>query len=302
MSKYVVATAYGDPDVLALREEEIGEPDADEALIEVRAAGVNPVDVKMYSGAFGNDPEALPRRLGLEAAGVDIATGEEVIAYPASGAYADRLLVSKSNVFPKPEGMEWAAAAGLMLTGVTASHLIEATNVGEGDTVVVHGGSGGVGLMAVQLAKLRGARAIATASPRNHDLLRELGAEPVEYGEGLEERLRDMAPDGIDSALDVAGTDEAVDVSLSLVDDRNRIATIVAFQRAVDAGFKALGGGPGADPGTEVRNAARSDLVDSVSDGVLRVVVAGTYPLSEVAVAHRRILDGHTTGKLALIP
>src|SRR5258708_15465715 len=189
-----------------------------------------------------------------------------------------------------------------MLTGATDWHCLVATAVGDGDTVLIHGGAGGVGVMAVQLAADRGATVIATASPARHDFRRELGALPVAYGPGLADRVRAAAPDGIDAALDLIGTDEAVDVSLELVADKARIATIAAAGRAGQAGIKALGGGPGSDPGTQVRDAARIELARLAGEGTLRVVVAKTFPLAQAARAHRAIMTGHATGKIVLIP
>jgi NADPH:quinone reductase-like Zn-dependent oxidoreductase len=203
---------------------------------------------------------------------------------------------------PKPAELDWAQASGLMVTGATAWHLMVATGVHDGDTVLIHGGSGGVGVMAIQLAALRGATVVATASPGRHDLLRDLGAIPVTYGPGLAGRVRAAAPGGIDVALDLAGTDEAMDTSLDLVADRSRIATIVNFGRASEEGAQALGGGPGADPGTEIRSAARLELARLAHDKELRVDVSQTFPLTDVADAHRFLMSGHTAGKIALIP
>jgi NADPH:quinone reductase len=315
MPAVVIATVYGGPEVLAVADEPVAEPGPGEARIEVRAAGVNPVDWKSYSGAFGTDPSRLPIRLGSEAAGVvtatgpgavgaagPVAAGDEVIAFRASGAYAADLVVPAQALVPKPTTLDWPQASGLMLTGVTAWHALTATAVGAGDTVLIHAASGGVGVMAVQLAVARGAAVVATASPARHGFLRELGAVPVAYGDGLAERVREAAPGGVDAALDLIGTDEAVDVSLALVADRARIATIAAFARGQREGIKVLGGAPGADPGTEIRDAARLELARLAQDGTLRVFVTGTYPLAGVADAHRAIMSGHTTGKLALIP
>src|SRR5215471_5777485 len=238
----VIAAGYGGPEVLSVAEERVPDPGPGEARIEVRATGVNPVDVKAYSGVFGADPARLPIRLGAEAAGVvtavgpgaegpagPVSAGDDVIAYRAPGAYATELVVPAGAVVPKPANLDWAQAAGLMVTGVTAWHLLTATAVAAGDTVLIHGGSGGVGVMAVQLAVIRGARVVATASPARHRLLAELGAVPVAYGPGLAERVAVAAPGGIDVALDLVGTDEAWDVSLGLVADHARVATIVAF-------------------------------------------------------------------------
>jgi NADPH2:quinone reductase len=189
-----------------------------------------------------------------------------------------------------------------MLAGVTAWHCLVATDVGAGDVVLIHGGSGGVGVMAVQLAVARGATVIATASAARHEFLRGLGAVPVTYGAGLAERVRAAAPGGVTAALDLVGTDEAVDTSLELLADHARIATIAAFGRAGPAGIKSLGGGPGADPGTEIRMAARLELARLAAADRLRVVVSQTFPLAEAAGAHRAIMGGHTSGKIALIP
>jgi NADPH:quinone reductase-like Zn-dependent oxidoreductase len=143
---------------------------------------------------------------------------------------------------------------------------------------------------------------IATASDRNHDLLRRLGAEPVAYGPGLADRVRALAPGGVDVAVDAVGTDEAVDVSLELVRDRQRIATIAAFARAPHVGIKLLGNGPGADPGTEIRTAARAELVRLAGEGDIRVVVGRTLPLAQAADAHRAGIAGHGQGKTILVP
>jgi len=307
-ARRVVAAGFGGPEHLEVVEYSVGEPGPGQVLVSVRAAGVNPADVKRYRGP--GDPAALPLVLGYEAAGVVTAVGagtahaigDEVIAFRVQGAYASELVVDASALTPKPASLEWSEAGGLMLTGATAWHTLVATGVGDGDTVVVHGAAGGVGLPAVQLARLRGARVIGTASARNHDLLRSLGAEPVTYGEGLLDRIRELAPDGVDAALDLVGTDEAMDVSLALVDDRSRIATIANFARGPVEGVKLLGGGPGADPGEDIRNAARTELARLAGDGTLRVFVGSTYPLDDAAAAHRQILTGHTTGKLILLP
>src|SRR5215469_7218513 len=140
-----------------------------------------------------------------------------------------------------------------MLAGATAWHALAATSVASGDTVLVHGASGGVGLMAVQLALSQGATVIGTASPARHKVLRDFGVIPVAYGAGLADRVRAAAPGTLDVALDLVGSDEAIDVSIELVADRKRIATIAAARRGLALGIKVLGGGPGADPGTELR-------------------------------------------------
>ena len=242
--------------------------------------------------------------VGPDAAGPagPVAIGDEVIAYRVSGAYATELVAPAAALVPKPGALDWAQAACLMVTGVTAWHLLAATDVHEGDTVLIHGGSGGVGLMALQLAAGRGATPVVTASPSKHGFLRDLGALPVAYGPGLAGRVRAEVPGGVDAALDLIGTDEALDVSLELVADRARIATIAGFARGFQERIKVLGGAPGADPGTQIREAARLELTRLAQDRALRVFVTQTFPLAKAADAHRAIMTGHATGKIALIP
>lgn len=313
MARVVVATAFGGPEVLSVVDQDVGVPGASEVLIAVRAAGINPIDWKRYGGGMGTDA-GLPMRLGFEAAGVvtgvggdavgpagRLSVGDEVIAYRIDGGYAEEVVVPASAVVPKPSAMSWEAAGGLMLAGATAVHALTATAVSAGETVLVHAAAGGVGLMAVQVAVARGARVIGTASTPNHGYLRELGAEPTTYGEGLADRVRALAPGGVDAAIDCVGSDEAVDVSLELVADRDRIASIAAFPRGTEVGIKVLGGGPGADPGTDVRTAARLQLTALVELGQLRVR-ARSFELGEVAEAHREGQAGHVTGKLVLVP
>ncbi|AKP57619.1 Putative oxidoreductase [Mycobacteroides abscessus subsp. abscessus] len=309
MTQAIVATSYGGADVLEFRDITTPGPGPGQVLINVKAAGVNPIDWKLYSGAFGTDPDKLPMRLGLEisgtiaavGAGVDgLVPGDDVIAAGQIGGYATRVIAAADQVFKKPASLSFNEAAGFLLTGQTAVHLLEATNVTEGDTVLIHGAAGGVGLLATQLAKARGATVIATASAARHDQLRGYGALPVEYGPGLQERVSAIGP--VDAALDLVGTDEAADVSLALVADKGRIATIAGFGRAASDGFKALGGGPGADPGTEIRLAARPELIRLAGNGELKVTVDRTYPLSDARQAHEYGQTGHARGKIILLP
>lgn len=315
MATVVVATAFGGPEVLSVIEQQVGAPGPGEARVVVRAAGVNAIDYIRYSGMLGADPAQLPMPLGFEISGVvaevgddaagpvgAVNVGDEVIGYQVFGGYASELIVPAGALVPKPASLDWAQAAGLMLTGATAWHCLAVADVAAGDTVLMHGAAGGVGIMAVQLAVGRGATVIGTASPARHSFLRDLGAIPVAYGQGLADRVREAAPGGVDAALDLVGTDEAVDVSLELVPDRARIVTIAAFGRFGQAGIKALGAAPGADPGTEIRAAARVELAKLAEQGSLRVFVSQTFPLTAAADAHRESSKGHNEGKIALIP
>ena len=313
MARAVVAPAYGGPEVLTVVEMDPGEPGPGQVLLDVRAAGVNPSDWKLVAGRFGDDPARLPLRLGFEAAGVVLAVGpdvgpdlaevgEDVVAHPAPGAYADRLVVRASSLVHKPATLPWETAGGLLLAGSAAAHGVEAAGVGPGDTVLVHGASGGVGSLVVQLALARGARVVGTASPRHHGRVAALGAVPVEYGPGLADRVRALAPEGVTAAVDTAGTDEALDVSVALVRDRTRVATLAGFAHGAELGIRLLGRAPGADPGTAVRASAAPELVRLAAEGRLTVHVGATYPLEEAARAHRAGIAGEVTGKIVLLP
>jgi len=311
MSRAVVATAYGGPEVLSLIDVDPGEPGPGQVLLQVRAAGVNPSDWKAYTGAFGTDASKLPLRLGQEAAGTVLAVGDDVegiqpgddvIVYRAPGAYAQRLLVNATAVVPKPPALSWEKAGGLLLAGVAAMHTVVATRVGSGDTVLVHGAAGGVGSMVVQIARARGARVIGTASAANHEYLVDIGAIPVVYGPGLAARVRAIARTGVHAAIDTVGTNEALDTSVALVPDRQRIATLAGFAHGAVLHVKLLGNGQGADPGTEIRAGAKRKLVDLVVAGKLDVRIAATYRLDDVARAHRAGIAGHANGKMILLP
>ncbi len=289
---------------------EVREPGPGEVTVQVRAAGVNPVDYKFYSGVYGKNTALLPMRLGREAAGVVTAVGgasalrvgDEVIVYGggANGLYATDVTVPAGAVVPKPGELSWEIAAGLLLAGATALHTLVATGVGAGDTVLVHGAAGSVGQLAVQLAVRRGARVIGTAAPARHEQLRAWGAEPVAYGPGLADRVRALG--AVTAAIDTVGTDEAIDVSLELVADQARIATVAGQGRAAGTGIKKLGGAPGSDPGTEIRAHAWEELVPLAAKGELELVIARTFPLTEAAEAHRFVAEGHAGGKVILLP
>jgi NADPH:quinone reductase len=310
----VVAAAYGGPEVLSVVDAEVPPPGPGEVTIEVRAAGVNPIDRKLYSGAFGSSADNLPVRLGLEIAGVitevgldavgpagPLSVGDEVIAYPTEGGYATAVTVSANGVVPKPTELSWEQASGLLLVGATAVHAVAAVKVSSGDTVLVHAGSGAVGLLAVQLSLAAGATVVATASERNQTLLRDVGAVALTYGPGLLDRVRQAAPSGIDAAIDAVGTDEAIDVSLAVVPEPSRIVSIAAFHRA-DTGIKLIGHGPGGDPGTQIRSNAWRQLLPLAATGKLTPLPVKTYPLTEAAQAHTFLGQGHPDGKLVLVP
>ncbi|GAA4399807.1 NADP-dependent oxidoreductase [Tsukamurella soli] len=309
----MVAKAFGGPEVLTVIDEELPAPGPGEVLVEFRAIGVNPVEYKQYGGAFGTDESTLPLHLGSEGAGIVVAVGDdatgpsgpisvgdEVVVYRGSGTYAEQALEPASAVLPRPAALGVQEAAGLLLTGTTAYDTVETVGVSDGDVVLIHGAAGAVGLLAVQLAKLRGATVIGTAREVNHDYLRSIGAIPVTYGEGLADRVRDAAPGGVDAAIDTVGTDEAVDVSLELVKDKARIVTIAAFGRAAADGFPVLGGGNPAS--AALRDRVRPELLDLAARGEITNVVAKTFPLADAGRAHTELKTAHPIGKFILLP
>jgi NADPH:quinone reductase-like Zn-dependent oxidoreductase len=309
MTHTVVADGYGGPEVLAVQDIVLPHPGPEQVLIDVRAAGTNPIDYKLYSGYMGRNPDDLPMPLGMEVSGVVAAVvpgtagftgplqvGDEVIATGVRGGYSEQVIVDAADVGHKPATLSFQQAAGLLLVGGTAWHGLAATRVGDGDTVLIHGASGGVGLMAVQLAVARGATVIA-ASPARHEQLRRYGAVPVAYGPGLADRVRAIGP--VDAALDLVGTDEALDTSVELVADRDRIATIAGFGRAAELGIAALSG---ADGGEDIRAAARPALIELAGSGKLEVTVDKVFPLDEAPEAHRYLQTGHAHGKVVLVP
>ncbi|WP_309135048.1 alcohol dehydrogenase catalytic domain-containing protein [Cellulomonas sp.] len=305
----VVAASLGGPEVLRVVARQIPAPGPGEVVVEVAAAGVNPWDWKSYAPGSGARP---PVPLGLEVAGVVRAVGsgvrwfspgDEVVAWPVRGGYADLVTVRQEVLVRRPASLAVTAAAGLLSAGAAALHAVVATEVDADEVVLVHGASGGVGRMAVQLAVLRGAHVVATASPAWHSCLARLGAVPVAHGPGLRERVEAAAAGlgKVVAAIDAVGTPEALDVSVGLVPDRRRVATLVALDRAPGLGVRALGHGPGAEPGTDVREAARSQLTALAADGTLDVLVTGAYGLEDAARAHERSRAGHAGGKLVLV-
>jgi NADPH2:quinone reductase len=311
MAIHWVAKDFGDLDVFELQEVEVPEPGVGEVTITVHAAGMNPADYKHI--AREGDRSKLPIPVGYELSGViaaigpdtriasgGAAVGDEVLAFRVAGGYASAITVPAKDVFAKPESLSHPQAANLLLAGTTAAEMLHVTRVAEGETIVVHGASGAVGVSALQQAELLGARVIGTASESSFDTVRAFGGEPTTYGDGLEQRLRDLAPEGYAAALDTVGTAEAVDVSLALVPDRSRIVTIAAFDRANADGFTVIAGAMPAS--AAYRDENRSRLIALAADGRLVVPVARTFPLADAIEALEFLKSGHPGGKLALTP
>jgi NADPH2:quinone reductase len=308
-----IATDFGGPEVLQLRTVDVPSPGPGEVTIAVRAAGMNPADYKHFGP--GQDRLLLPLTIGYEAAGVlaalgpgaSIATGgaavgDEVIAFQIVGGYASALSARASDVFAKPGNLDFAQAANLLLAGTTAAELLATGAVVKGDTVLLHGAAGAVGLSVLQQARLIGARVIGTASADNFGILESFGAVPVPYGGGpdaLAARVRGAAPEGVAAVLDTVGTAEAVDASLALLDDRRRLVTLTAFRRAAAEGFTAIGASNPASG--RFRAKARTDVIEMAAAGNLSVPIARTFPFEDAREAVAVLRGPHPSGKLALV-
>ncbi|WIB59140.1 NADP-dependent oxidoreductase [Curtobacterium sp. MCLR17_007] len=310
MTKQWVAPRPGASEVLESIDVDVRPPGPGEVTITVRAAGMNPADTKHTRAA---DSSAYPIAIGYEVAGVvsamgpdtEIASGggavgDEVLAFRVSGGWTEELTVPAADVFAKPASLDFPQAANLLLAGTTAADVIRVTRASGRDTVLLHGASGAVGVSVLQQLRPLGVRVIGTASERGADTVRRYGGEWIAYGDGLEARVRDLAPDGIDVAIDCVGTDEAIDVSLALVADRSRIVTIAAQQRAAAEGVPMVGG---AQPESKAfRDSVRQRLIDLAAAGQLEVPVARTFPLAQAREAAELLESGHPGGKLALVP
>lgn len=300
----MVYDRYGPVDVLHLDEVPRPKVGPGEMLLRVRAAAVNPVDWKLMSGGLdalmdvrfpvipGWDVAGVVEQLGIDVP--EYAVGDEVMAYARKdyvhgGTLADFVTVPVRATAPKPASLSWEQAAGLPLAGLTAYQTLTRLGAAEGDTVLIHGAAGGVGTYAVQIARHLGARVIGTASAGNHDRLRGLGAEPVEYGDGLTDRVRAIAPEGVDVVADYVGG--VLDVTTAVLADGGRHAS-VADPNVIGAGGQWMWVRPDA--------ADLARLGELVEAGELTVPVAATFPIEEAGDAYRLSQGGHVHGKIAL--
>jgi NADPH:quinone reductase-like Zn-dependent oxidoreductase len=301
--KGIAFSQFGGPEVLELVDLPDPEPAPGQIRVAVRAAGVNPIDWKVRSGAMGGD---LPRRTGQEVAGVvdklgdgvrGVEVGEAVCGGAAGGGGAAELALLE-NFARVPASLDFAGAAALPVAVETAMRTLDALGVSSGQTVVINGASGGVGIAAVQFARSRGARVIGTASEANHDYLREFGAEPTTYGDGLVERVRAIVGGSdavVDRALDAAGGG-VLPALVALTGSPEHVVTIADYPGAEQTGVPFSGG-----MGPERAWHALADAVELIEAGRFRLPVAQTFPLSDIAEAHRISESGHPRGKLVVI-
>jgi len=297
--KAVRYSRFGGPEVLEIVD--LPDPHAGPGQIRVavHAAGVNPTDWKLRKGLMGGE---LPQTTGREVAGVvdevgdgvtDVTVGDRVFGFSDDGAGAAELALL-THYAPIPPSLGFAEAAGLPVALETATRSLDALGVRAGGTLLVNGASGGIGSAAVQLAVARGARVIGTASPANHDYLRSLGAEPVAYGAGLPGRVRALAPGGVDTALDIAGSGVLPEL-IELAGGPEHVVTITDFGGAQEHGVSFSRG----DDGRAVH--AIAEIGELIEAGRFTLPVTQTFPLSGIAEAHRVSENGHVRGKLVLL-
>lgn len=295
---------YGDDDELRMTDRPVPKVGPGEVRVQVTRASVNPVDWKLMSGGLDALMDAtFPVIPGWDVAGVvdavgpdtpEFVEGDRVAAYArkqivSAGTFAEYVSVMADDVAAVPDEVGDDVAAALPLTGLTALRVLETLAVTKGDTLLIHAASGGVGFLASQLAVAAGATVVGTASPANHDKLTAIGVTPVAYGEGLQERLREVAPDGFDAVADLVGG--VLDVSLDLLREGGRLASI-------------------ADPAVEEHGGRwvwvrpdgerLSQLLEEVAAGRITVEIDRTFPLAQVADAFAASREGSANGKIVI--
>ena len=307
MPKAVRYDEFGGIEVLRVDEVERPVPGGGQVLVRVRAAGINPSEAAIRTGAVRElFPSTFPSGQGSDLAGVieelgtgvdGFAPGDEVIGFSNKRAsQAELVVVEAADLTRKPENVPWEVAGSLYVVGVTAWGAVHSVEPKEGETVVISGAAGGVGSLAVQLARRTGATVIGLASESNHEWLRAYGAIPVAYGDGVADRIRSAAPGDVDAFIDTHGNGY-VDLALALGVATERIDTIADFAAAAKHGVK-TDGGAAAGPGAAVL----AELARLIADGHLDLPIANVYPLAQVREAYTELERRHTHGKIVLKP
>jgi len=297
---------YGGREELYVADIDRPSPSAGEVLVEVRAAGINPGEIGIRSGALHERfPATFPSGEGSDLAGVvlevgngvsDFAVGDEVLGFSFQrSSHATHTVVPVDQLIHKPAELSWEVAGSLYVVGVTAYAAVRAVAPQPGETVAVSAAAGGVGSLVVQLLALRDVRVLGIASSGNAEWLRAHGIEPVEYGDGLAQRLQQAAPDGIDAFIDLFGPDY-VQLAVDLGVPPERINTIISFEKAAEVGAKSEGSAEASTP------AVLTEIADLVTSGALDFDVAATYPLDRVVDAFAELEQRHTHGKIVLLP
>ncbi|WP_068182859.1 NADP-dependent oxidoreductase [Mycobacterium sp. UM_CSW] len=297
---------YGDREVLYVADVDMPSPGPDEVVVEVRAAGINPGEAAIRSGAMHDMfPATFPSGEGSDLAGVVTAVGPGVTAFSVGdevlgfsfrrSSHATHTAVPVGQLIRKPPELSWEVAGSLYVAGVTAYAAVRAVDPKPGDTVAVSAAAGGVGSLVVQLLVLRKAVVLGIAGPGNADWLRAHGVTPIEYGDGLADRLREAAPGGIDAFIDLFGPDY-VQLAVDLGVAPDRIETIISFQKAGQVGAKTEGSVDASTP--EVL----AEMANLIATGTIDFEIASSYPLDRVADAFEELEKRHTRGKIVLLP
>jgi NADPH:quinone reductase-like Zn-dependent oxidoreductase len=294
---------YGGIDVLRVAEAAVPAPAHGEALVKVKAASINPGEAKIREGLFhAYWPATFPSGEGSDLAGIvtkvgpgveGLKAGDEVLGFTDRRAsHAEYVIAEAQNLTAKPSNVPWEVAGSLAIAGTTAYASVRAVSLKPGDTVAVSGAAGGVGSIAVQLARRMGAEVIGIAGPANHDWLAAHGIAPLTYGEGLADRLREAR---INAFIDTYGSGYVkLAIDLGLAPDR--INTIIDFAAAKEYGVKSEGSQ------SAINAAVLAELAGLVACGDLEVPIAATFPLDEVRSAFELLEQGHTRGKIVLLP
>jgi len=302
--KAITYSEYGNPDVLEYGDQPMPKVGPGMVLVKVKAAAVNPVDWKIMAGYLdaamdlefpvipGWDVTGVVESVGIDAR--QFKPGDEVIAYGRKdyvhgGSFAEYIALPERVLAKKPASLGWNESAGLPLAGLTAYQVLNRLGLKSGETVLVHGGSGGVGSLGIQIAVALGASVIATASEKNHDFLRSLGAEPVAYGDGLADRVRALRPAGVEVVADFVGGN--LEATLAVLAEGGRHASIADSDVDEHGGQWMWVTPVGAD---------LQVLADMADSGKLRVEVAEVFPLEKAADAFRSNMEGHTRGKIVV--
>jgi len=296
---------YGGVDVLKVVEVPRPQPGASQVLVQVKAAGINPGEAKIRQGLLhARWPATFPSGQGSDLAGIVAGTGQGVTGFSAGdevigwtdnrASQASYVVVEEQHLIAKPAGVPWEFAGALFVAGATAYAAVRAVSLTEGDTVVVSGAAGGVGSIAVQLARRTGATVIGLASEPHHPWLAGHGVIPVSYGDGVAGRIRHAAGQ-VDAFIDTFGAGY-VELALELGVEPSRIDTIANFEAVARYGVRAEGSAAGSRAGV------LAELAGLIASGELEVPIAATFPLDRVQDAYRRLAEGHLLGKIVLLP
>jgi NADPH:quinone reductase-like Zn-dependent oxidoreductase len=306
MPRAVRFDSYGGIDVLRVVEVDRPVPGPSQVLVRIKAAGINPGEAAIREGAFASRwPATFPSGQGSDLAGLveevgsavkNVAVGDEIIGFSNNRAsQAELVVVEADDLVPRPANMSWEQAGALFVAGTTAYAAVQAVSLRAGDTVVVSGAAGGVGSIAVQLARNGGATVLGLASVANHDWLTGYGVIPIAHGDGVMERIRAASGNKVDAFIDTFGGGY-VELALELGVAPDRIDTIIDFAAAAKHGVKTDGNSAAANA------RVLAELAGLIAAGRLEIPIAKVYRLDDVREAYDDLARRHTRGKIVLVP